>query len=234
MNKTLILATLALALGSSALPTHAATLNNGDMLTITTGIPTYDSNGDLISVSGSWFAYDQNNDGIIETTEREICSYLSQGTSGLVIGITTLAGASHGGNPTAGDTNAIDAPYSFFSNTGSDFTTIGITGGTTTGLDMSGWRWTWNGIAPVNMGSGGWGAGFTSGIGHFVWDGTYGHAYTLDYHATVAPGDPSSLGGIRFAWHYEGVVAVPEASTYGMMLAGLMLVGFAVQRRRAS
>lgn len=61
--------------------------------------------------------------------------------------------------------------------------------------------------------------------------------YTADWTHTILASEP---GGMFFAnqvadWHLEGVgtvAAVPEASTYGMMLAGLGLVGFAVRRRK--
>lgn len=50
--------------------------------------------------------------------------------------------------------------------------------------------------------------------------------------------EPSSaFNGFASNWRLEGVMStvtapVPEASTYGMMLAGLGLVGFAVRRRK--
>jgi hypothetical protein len=72
--------------------------------------------------------------------------------------------------------------------------------------------------------------GFTNSTGKFTWDGTIGGAYTLDYTATVPAG---GFAGTQYYLHLEGTVAaVPEASTYGMMLAGLGLVGFAVRRRK--
>jgi hypothetical protein len=62
-----------------------------------------------------------------------------------------------------------------------------------------------------------------------------GSNYVLDYHATVPVNDVSGFGGVQYALHLEGtVVPVPEASTYGMMLAGLGLVGFMASRRRKS
>jgi hypothetical protein len=78
---------------------------------------------------------------------------------------------------------------------------------------------------------------YTNAVGKLTWDGTYfdgtsGGAYTIDYTATVPAGDASGFGGVQYALHMEGVAAVPEASTYGMMLAGLGLVGFAVRRRK--
>ena len=136
---TTAIAVLSLALGASALSldTHAATLVNGDVLTINAGTLIYDANGDPAGVSsGSWLGCDCNGDGKIQPVE--MWPPLAQGTTGIVIGVATLPGASHSGFPLPGDSNAIDAPYMFFGNTGSDFTARGITGSTTTGLDMSG------------------------------------------------------------------------------------------------
>jgi predicted ABC-type sugar transport system permease subunit len=68
----------------------------------------------------------------------------------------------------------------------------------------------------------------------FAWDGVYGHTYTLDYLTAVPLGDASGFGGVGYTLHLTGVVTaapVPEASTYGMMLAGLGLVGFMARRR---
>lgn len=65
--------------------------------------------------------------------------------------------------------------------------------------------------------------------------------YSLDWAHEIqsANGDVSngstSFNGNIADFHIEGigtVAAVPEASTYGMMLAGLGLVGFAVRRRK--
>lgn len=58
-------------------------------------------------------------------------------------------------------------------------------------------------------------------------------------HLITAAEDPDGAGfsGWTAQWNYDGNVAltaapIPEASTYGMMLAGLGLVGFAVRRRK--
>ena len=60
--------------------------------------------------------------------------------------------------------------------------------------------------------------------------------YTADWQHTITQAEGgASFGGSVADWHIEGVgtvAAVPEASTYGMMLAGLGLVGFAVRRRK--
>lgn len=58
--------------------------------------------------------------------------------------------------------------------------------------------------------------------------GNYGAV--IRYVSTVQGG---SFNGFQANWRLEGVMTtVPEASTYGMMLAGLGLVGFAVRRRK--
>lgn len=60
--------------------------------------------------------------------------------------------------------------------------------------------------------------------------------YTADWKHTITVAEGGvSFGGSVADWHIEGVgtvAAIPEASTYGMMLAGLGLVGFAVRRRK--
>lgn len=61
--------------------------------------------------------------------------------------------------------------------------------------------------------------------------------YTADWTHTITGSEPGGafFNGQIADWHLEGVgtvAAVPEASTYGMMLAGLGMVGFAVRRRK--
>jgi hypothetical protein len=129
----------ALAIGSvgimGAMSASAATLNSGDTLSITAGVTGLNSSSVAVVKSGSWCAMDTDGSGTIAGTEKVP---LSQGTTGLIIGTTTSAGASHSGIPVAGDTNAIDNPWAFFGNTGSDYLTAAITGGTS-GMNMSGW-----------------------------------------------------------------------------------------------
>lgn len=109
--------------------------------------------------------------------------------------------------------------------------------GDTASLDMSNWKVDWNGIPDIPMGTGAWSVGYTSGVGNLTCTAgsgcAVGSAYTLKYTATVPVGDISGFGGVKYYLELHGTVgAVPEASTYGMMLAGLGLVGFAVRRRK--
>src|SRR5574340_1672329 len=247
----------ALAIGSvgimGAMSAHAAVVNTGDLLTIQAS--TLDSSSFVVVGSGSYFAMDQNGNGTFSKSERVA---MAPGTDGgLTIGVTTIGGASHSGIPLAGETGAIDAAWNFFGNTGTHFTVTPVTGDTTNGLDFTGWRVTWSGIPSINMGGGIQDCGTASdgicidtpakggadlagvynngtGIATFAWDGVYGSTYTLDYAATVPQADPSNFGGVKYALHLQGTVMaapVPEASTYGMMLAGLGLVGFMARRR---
>lgn len=72
--------------------------------------------------------------------------------------------------------------------------------------------------------------------GTWYYTADWSHTITLaeDYNDGI--GDYNGFAGQRADWHIEGqlsnVALVPEASTYGMMLAGLGLVGFAVRRRK--
>ena len=223
----------ALAIGSvgimGAMSASAAALGGGSTLSIVTGAT---SSGAAIAGTTSWFAMDNSGDGKIQLGEKVA---LFQGSTGIVIG--------------APQTNLTDinALWSFFSGPGYNYTpTTGITaigGDTANGLDMSGWTVNWNG-GDINMGSNAWtplnavatgmqAGPYASGVGKMAWDGISGHAYALDYTAIVPSG---SFQGVHYALHLSGVAtvaAVPEASTYGMMLAGLGLVGFAVRRRKS-
>jgi hypothetical protein len=239
MNKTILKTALLAALGVSSMvasfTTHAAAVNNGDQLTITQGVQLFDTNGNPSNVNpGSWFGMDTNASSTIAGTEK---TPIGQGSTGLVIGTTTSAGASHGGLPTAGDTNDITAPWGFFGNTGSDFVTTAVTGSTTAGLNFSGWTVTWNGIPAIPMGAGAWAAGFSNGVGNFTWDGVYGNSYVLDYHGTVPTGDPSGFGGVKYALHMVGVVnaaAVPVPAAVWLFGSGLLgLVGIARRKKKA-
>ncbi|MHB8453983.1 MAG: VPLPA-CTERM sorting domain-containing protein [Acidiferrobacterales bacterium] len=241
MKKTALNAAIGLLLGVASVTSYAATVNSGDTLTITAGVTAYNSNYNPIGTTGSYFGLDAYNNNTI-TPGWEIP--LSQGTTGLVIGTTTAAGASHSGLPVASDANAIDAPWSMLGNTGSDYLRVAVTGSTTSGLNLSGWSITWNGDPLIPLSSGAWqplncstlgctGHTFTDGNAMFTWDGIYGDAYSLNYAATVPVGDPSGFGGTHYYLHLEGVVnPVPLPAAIWLLGSGLLgLVGFAKRKR---
>lgn len=112
---------------------------------------------------------------------------------------------------------------------------------------MSNWKVDWNGILDIPMGNGAWSAGYTNGVGNLTCTAgsgcDFGSSYTLKYTATVPVGDPSGFGGVKYYLELHGTVCtpeceeliiptIPEASTYGMMLAGLGVIGIVTRRRR--
>ena len=229
MKKQMLASAVLASLGAVvSLGAQAATVNNGDILHISSGIP----NTGYVT-GGSYYGVDTNGNSQITTPEK---APLVEGTTGLVIGVISYPGAYHPGAPTASDTNAVTAPDFFNGSTGSWYSTSPITGNTTNGLNMSGWNWAWNTLSSIPMGSGAWQPGncaalgctgytFTNGVGRFQWDGVYGHAYLLDYTSTIAAGDPSGLGGFQFYVHLEGTVAaapVPIPAAIWLFGSGLL------------
>lgn len=221
---------LALAFGSvgvvQSVSANAWELTAGDRLTITAGTEAFDGGGNPNIYNGSFFAVDVDHDSNIQGTEKTV---LSQGSTGIIIGASSTA------------PGAITAPWTFLGEPGYDWMSTPVTGSSYAGgADMSGWMVTWNG-SQFALGTGAWQvlnssgsgmptSGYTNGTGIFNWSGFYGDSYTLDYTATVQSGP---FTGIQWALHLEGeVLPVPEASTYGMMLAGLGLVGVAAKRRK--
>ena len=215
---------LALAIGVTAMSAHAATgiLNAGDILTITPGTATTSSGGTVSPTGGSYFKMLGAGGAVINPGSD----------GGIVIGKITSGGQ-------------IDN-WTFSGAAGQDITTNGVTAISATQLNFSGWNVLYNG-ATIPMTTGAWNtptiaadyvAGpYTNGVANFSWDGIYGHTYKLTYHATV-PSNVQGFANIKYDLNLTGVVnqgavaPVPEASTYGMMIVGLGLVGAAVMRRR--
>ncbi len=230
IQKTVLCGSLAVVLGSTGLAAQAAMLLGGDLLTITPGAPQFDSNGNFFNVtSGSYFMCDCDANSKIANVEKTAISPGSAG--GIVVGVTQSPGE-------------IDN-YQFFGFPGGHYTTAPVTGGTTSGLNFSGWSWFWNSVStPLNSGSwtplncstaGVYCTGYSNGVARLDWSGIYGDSYTLNYAATVPLGDPSGFGGVRYFLHLEGVVTsfalippVPIPAAAWLFASGL--VGLALGR----
>ena len=240
-SKKTLNTTITLVIGITAMTTQmsvqAFMLNNGDQLTIESGVVTRDSYGNTNVVSGSFFSMDTSGDSKIQSGEK---TALAEGTNrGITVGKISAAGASHTGAVTPEDTGEIDSPWNFASNTGTHFLTTGVTGDTTNGLDFSGWSISWN-STDISMGDGSWqpnncielgcdGQLFTNGIAAFTWDGIYGNAYTLSYTASTLTGAKS---GTKYYLFLQGVVEsapeVPVPAAFWLFGSGLLcLLGIA-------
>jgi hypothetical protein len=193
--------------------------------------------GGLAAPTGSWFsmlAMDTDSDGIpdsnLYTAMRAAGTTGTPGPNGMLnmdVAEPITIGAG-GTNHNTG--NSIDRDWSFFSAWGAHFTNqaLEVTWDGVSNLasvNMAGWTVAWNGGA-IDMGAGG------PAVINLGGDGLGGGNDTLDYNAIVPSG---GFAGVAYGLHMVGnatLAPVPEASTYGMMLAGLGLVGFAVRRRK--
>ncbi len=221
MNKTTLNITLAAVLGTAALGAQAATLQTGDFLSINAGVPVYDSNGYLMNVtSGSYFSFEYHGDSRLRNYQKT--PMVPAWDRGIVIGVTQPPGA-------------IDTqPY--WNTIAGHYTTSPVTGGTTSGLDFSGWNIDWWGLS-TPLGSGSWVpincasfgipcTGYSNGVARFDWNGIYGNSYTLDYAATVPLEDPSYFGGVHYFIHLEGTVGpVGEGDGFVPVPAAAWLFG---------
>jgi len=230
MTKIAALAAMAFAsTGAHAVLTSTNTLSiGGDATTVTTSFGGYTvgTNGPL---ADSFFTMGGNPNKLAMDTQY---AYLYGG-------VLSLSGA----------TQSAFTNWTYYGAPGINKTTgTGISiisaSGDTAIVDMSGWKVDWNlNVANptfnVDMGSGAFGTGFVSGQGQVTCaTGSgcgLGSAYTLKYTATV-PANSPAFANVKYYLELHGTVGqaalVPEASTYGMMLAGLGLVGFAVRRRK--
>lgn len=228
MKKTLLNVALISAMGFTAQATSAATLS-------------------IAGSNASWFTMGQAN-GLPPALAGTTGQYIVTGTTGVVVdGVTTQLAT--GGNPGAPDglgTTPIDAEWTFYTNTGVHRTTspINVLSNDNAGnvtLDFSGWAVNWSSVANIPMGSGAWGTN-ASGVALMTCASTCGNGdtYTINYTATVPPGDPSNFGGTKYELHMTGTisgtlpVAVPVPAAVWLFGSGLIgLVGVARRKKVA-
>ncbi|NOZ37490.1 MAG: VPLPA-CTERM sorting domain-containing protein [Gammaproteobacteria bacterium] len=245
-NKTLLSASIALALGGVSLSANAALTTSAVLdFTGTFGLDTGSGAGAVLTPIQS------GPDG------------------GIHIGVIqdTNGHNSHGGAPH--NKGGLDKEWLFSGNSGMHFTSSPITvvdndvnndGGFTQTLDFSGWRVTWNGVPSITLGGGIQDCGTStdgicviSGAGSGSVDiaGSYDNGsglatitcsaascsisstFTLTYAAVIPSNDPSNFNGVPYSLDITGKVvsAVPIPAAvwlFGSGLAGL----FAVSRRR--
>lgn len=233
MNKQLVASGVLVILGmTGSVAAQAAMLQTGDLLTITAGVTVYDQYNNPVNVAGgSYFVCDCNGDLGIQNAEKIAMTPGSDG--GIRIGSTQSPGA-------------IDDYYSFFTIPGRHYTTVAVTGGTTNGVDLSGWTMDWNTVSielpsrawtPTNCATVGVAcSGYVDGVAVFNWSGVYGDTYTLDYSSRVPTGHYSGFGDVPFFLHLEGVVvsAVPVPGAVWLLGSGVLgLLGVARRRTGA-
>jgi hypothetical protein len=179
--------------------------------------------------TGSWYSFSVNPPDLSYTTFRAPGSPDIPGPNGTlnfdVVNTLTLGvgGGSHNSGNMIDRDSIFLGEWTAHSTTGAlEITWDGASNSAT--VNMSNWRWSFNGTT-YNLGAG---APALLNNQNGIWgDGDD----TLDY-ATIMT-DP--FGGVQYGLHLVGsanLMPVPEASTYGMMLAGLGLVGFAVRRKK--
>lgn len=205
-------------------------------------------NGGTAAPTGSWFSmlagdlsgggdFGDEPDGIPDTNIYTSMRGVSTTNGTLNFDITNTITLGTAPTPPAttathNSGNMIDRDWNFFGQWGAHYTQgpleivwDGVS--TTATVDMAGWTVAWN-AGSIDMGAGAL-AVLSMGANN-VWGGGDD---TLDYSAVVPSG---GFTGVAYSLHLVGsannIAAVPEASTYGMMLAGLGLVGFAVRRRK--
>ncbi|HRK78270.1 MAG TPA: PEP-CTERM sorting domain-containing protein [Thiobacillus sp.] len=208
---TKIAAGLALAVAASG--AQAVTVNGWDL---------GDFNNDGLMSDFAFFSAPSGSSGNKFAPTNEMCGggdCAAIATNGSTQGTGTFSmGFNFGGT-------GMFSPFTYGTGVQAD-----ITGGvlTFTSLDFGGF---YNGVnfflEPDNL------ANVTSTVTD-LGSGDYG--VVVRYVGTI--NEPASaFNGFAANWRLEGVMhtataPVPEASTYGMMLAGLGLVGFAVRRRK--
>ena len=229
MKKTMLSAAVLTVMGITG-NANAALVNDGSMtLTIDLGTGSCAAGGTFpdcsyganVATGGSFFTMDGNFGAIIES-DLGIVLGTTQGFDGTVP--APLA-------PYPGDGTNITGAWSFFGNLGTNFSVSAVSANSDTEIDMSGWRVAWGEVPSINMGGGG-----TGTISCGACD--IGDTYSLQYTATVPPGDPSGFGGVVYSLTLEGSIvetsAIPVPAAVWLFGSGLLgLVGVARRKKAA-
>lgn len=198
--------------------------------------PNCSSSSGYAVTTGSYFSMDYNADGIFTDYEHTAMTVLN----GVYINASQPASGSHSGNPDGTESASIDAPFSFFANTGMHQTTSPVSilsddGNGHVMLDFSGWSVTWNSIPDIYMGgSDFWG---DTGIATLVCgtDCSVGDTFTLNYAAHVPPNHPSNFSDVYYGLHLEGTIgAVPVPAAFWLFDSGLLGLACAMKRHKAA
>ena len=244
-QKTLLSAAIGVALGGISFSSSAA-LTSSATLDFTLGAPgvvacTYGTTPpcnkasyEITDIVGSYFTMDTNGDGVATVDEKTpIGSF-----NGLHIGSTQWASGSHSGSINGTENPNIDAPWTFFGNTGMHQTTA-PTSVASTGTDGSGnmtavlnlaWSVTWNGLTNIPMIP-------TSDVTIVCDSATCsdGSNYTLDGAYHVAGAGFTSVG---YTVHLEGTITnapstIPVPAAAWLFGSGLMGLAGVARRRKS-
>ena len=196
----------AMAIAGPCLTAQAA-LPAGAVLEFDPGVPVYDSYGNPAGIaSGSYFAMDFNgNQKFTDVEKTPIAMY-----DGVIIGVAQPATGSHAGPPDGSESPGIDAPWTFFGNTGMFQTLSPVLDYGDGTLDFSGLGVTWAGIPNIPLGQISPPTNPPDTLrATIVCSSTpcqLGDTYSLDYFGHVPYGDASGFGGIWVALHLEGTI----------------------------
>ena len=229
------IALLAFVSGAHAVTTH--TVTNLSIIEISTDSTLASADASVQATGGGIFFFGAEPGNGLRPAGAPI--FTSTGAAGIIAnGVgqannTITPGFNFGGNPF--DINTLPLA-------GTPGITASISDNNTLVIDLSAWGGNWAGSGGVFRhvlfpDAGTLVTSLENVGGTWYYTADWAHTITADedFNPFLVPPDFNGFAGQRGDFHLEGTliaVAVPEASTYGMMLAGLGLVGGMVARRR--